>query len=94
MHTDEDGVITAFEEKPKEPKSTLASMGIYIFTYEKLRKYLIADAEDPASENDFGKNVIPTMLEKGEMCIRDRFCEAGKNRLQPDAFFAQPALAD
>ncbi len=53
MHTDEDGVITAFEEKPKEPKSTLASMGIYIFTYEKLRKYLIADAEDPASENDF-----------------------------------------
>ena len=45
MHTDEDGVITAFEEKPKEPKSTLASMGIYIFTYEKLKKYLISDNE-------------------------------------------------
>lgn len=73
MHTDEDGVITAFEEKPKEPKSTLASMGIYIFTYEKLRKYLIADAEDPASENDFGKNVIPTMLEKGETLVAYRF---------------------
>lgn len=73
MHTDEDGMITAFEEKPKEPKSTLASMGIYIFTYEKLRKYLIADAEDPASENDFGKNVIPTMLEKGETLVAYRF---------------------
>ncbi|MFR1519181.1 MAG: glucose-1-phosphate adenylyltransferase [Clostridia bacterium] len=73
MHTDEAGVITAFEEKPKEPKSTLASMGIYIFTYEKLKKYLAADAQDKDSKNDFGKNVIPAMLASGEKLVAYRF---------------------
>lgn len=54
--------IEEFEEKPKNPKSTKASMGIYIFTWEKLRKYLIEDENDKTSENDFGKNIIPKML--------------------------------
>ncbi|MCQ2409269.1 MAG: glucose-1-phosphate adenylyltransferase [Clostridia bacterium] len=54
--------IAEFEEKPKQPKSTKASMGIYIFTWEKLRQYLIDDEEDKTSENDFGKNIIPKML--------------------------------
>lgn len=73
MHTDEDGVITAFEEKPKEPKSTLASMGIYIFTYEKLKKYLISDNENPDSDYDFGKNIIPSMLNNGEKMVAYSF---------------------
>ena len=58
MSTDENGAITDFEEKPKQPKSNLASMGIYIFTWSVLREYLIADEADPSSENDFGKNII------------------------------------
>ncbi len=66
LNTNADGSIYEFEEKPKKPKSTLASMGIYIFTAEKLYKYLEADNEDPASQNDFGKNVLPTMLNAGE----------------------------
>ena len=57
MNTDENGVIVEFEEKPKQPKSTLASMGIYIFTYSELREYLIKDAMDPNSDYDFGKNM-------------------------------------
>lgn len=73
MNTDETGKIVEFEEKPKRPKSTLASMGIYIFTYEKLRAYLIKDAEDPNSSYDFGKNIIPTMLNQGEKLIAYRF---------------------
>ncbi len=60
-----DGTIYEFEEKPAKPKSTLASMGIYIFTWSKLRQYLIDDENDPNSSNDFGKNIIPAMLEKG-----------------------------
>lgn len=66
LSTDEQGLITEFEEKPKKPKSDLASMGIYIFTTEKLRKYLLEDEANPDSENDFGKNVIPAMLKAGE----------------------------
>ena len=66
MFTDDDGRITAFEEKPKNPKSNKASMGVYMFTWEKLRKYLIDDEADPDSSNDFGKNVIPAMHEAGE----------------------------
>ena len=54
--------IEEFEEKPKHPKSTKASMGIYIFTWEKLRQYLVDDENDKESENDFGKNIIPKML--------------------------------
>ena len=66
MTLGEDGSIVKFTEKPKEPDSDLASMGIYIFTWSKLRSYLVADAADPESENDFGKNIIPKMLGAGE----------------------------
>ena len=73
MNVDENDIIYEFEEKPKKPKSTLASMGIYIFTWAKLREYLIADEADPKSSNDFGKNVIPAMLGAGEIMAAYRF---------------------
>ena len=60
--TDDNNKITEFEEKPANPRSNLASMGIYIFTWSKLKAYLTADEADPQSENDFGKNIIPKML--------------------------------
>ena len=63
MNTNPDGSVYEFEEKPKHPKSTKASMGIYIFTWSKLRDYLIRDEENKNSSNDFGKNIIPMMLE-------------------------------
>ncbi|MBE6549360.1 MAG: glucose-1-phosphate adenylyltransferase [Ruminococcaceae bacterium] len=66
MSAYDDGRIFKFSEKPKEPDSTKASMGIYIFSKECLFRYLKADAEDPTSSNDFGKNIIPTMLNAGE----------------------------
>ncbi len=65
--------ITNFAEKPREPESTKASMGIYIFNRKKLYEYLIADAKDPASDNDFGKNIIPTMLAAGEKMMAFQF---------------------
>lgn len=66
LNTNPDGSIYQFEEKPKQPKSTLASMGIYIFTAEKLYKYLEADDANPNSSKDFGKDVLPAMLNAGE----------------------------
>lgn len=63
--TGENDRITHFQEKPKEPKSNLASMGIYIFNRDVLKKYLIEDEQDAASEHDFGKNIIPDMLQDG-----------------------------
>ncbi len=66
MNTDKDGRIVEFEEKPQHPKSTKASMGIYIFNKKLLAHYLVKDENDPDSSNDFGKNIIPSMLECGE----------------------------
>ena len=65
METDENGRITRFEEKPKQPKSTHASMGIYLFNREILAEYLIRDENTEGSDNDFGKNIIPAMLADG-----------------------------
>ena len=65
MNTNPDGSIYEFEEKPKQPKSNNASMGIYIFKWSILRKFLMEDEENPDSENDFGKNVIPAILNAG-----------------------------
>jgi len=62
---DENGAVTDFEEKPANPRSTRASMGVYVFTWNFLREYLLADEADPNSERDFGKNVIPAMLRDG-----------------------------
>lgn len=73
MNVDENGMIVEFEEKPKNPKSNLASMGIYIFDYKILKKYLTDDERDPASSNDFGKNIIPAMLANGEKMVSYRF---------------------
>lgn len=66
MNADETGKIYEFEEKPAHPKSTMASMGVYIFRWEVLRKYLIEDDNNPASSNDFGKDVLPAMLADGQ----------------------------
>ena len=66
MITDEDNAIKEFEEKPKNPRSNKASMGVYIFTWSKLRKYLIDDENNPESSNDFGHDVIPAMHAAGE----------------------------
>lgn len=69
LATDDDEIIYEFAEKPAEPKSNKASMGIYVFTWEKLRKYLIQDEADKTSSNDFGKNIIPAMLDAGEKLV-------------------------
>ena len=69
MNTDPDGTIVEFEEKPQNPKSNKASMGVYIFTWEKLRHYLIEDEADKNSSNDFGKNIIPNMLRDKQVLV-------------------------
>ncbi len=73
LNTGENGYITEFEEKPPQPKSDLASMGIYIFTWKKLRQALIEDEADPHSQRDFGKNIIPKLLAEGEKLWPYRF---------------------
>lgn len=65
MTADEEGTITEFAEKPKEPKSNLASMGVYIFTWQTLKRHLIANEQDEGATKDFGKNIIPAMLNEG-----------------------------
>ena len=98
MFVDDDGKITAFEEKPKNPKSNKASMGVYMFTWSKLREYLIADEAKEGSSNDFGKDVIPAMHTAGEVMVAfpfdgywkdvgtiDSFWEANLDLLNPVA---------
>ena len=79
MNTREDGTIYEFEEKPANPKSNLASMGIYVFSWQELRKYLIEDEANPNSSNDFGKDVIPAMLNSGELMRVYRFGDYWKD---------------
>ena len=73
MNTDSDDRIIEFEEKPKNPKSNKASMGVYIFTWEKLRHYLEEDEADKKSSNDFGKNIIPNMLNDKQVLVAYSF---------------------
>ena len=73
MNTNEDNSVYEFEEKPAKPKSNKASMGVYIFNWEDLKKYLILDEEDKESSNDFGKNIIPLMLNDGKKLFAYEF---------------------
>ncbi len=73
MNTDEEGKIVEFEEKPANPKSNLASMGIYIFNWKTLRKLLLSDMKNPESNHDFGKDIIPTLLNDGRTLVAYQF---------------------
>ncbi len=73
MNTDGNGHITEFEEKPEHPKSNLASMGIYIFTWKTIRKILIEDRDNPDSSHDFGKDIIPRLLNDGKTLMAYEF---------------------
>ena len=73
LNTNPDNTIYEFEEKPKKPKSTNASMGIYVFNWRVLREALIADEDDPNSSNDFGKNIIPNLLNAGHKMMAYQF---------------------
>ena len=79
MNTNPDGTIYEFEEKPKNPKSNLASMGIYIFSWDKMKHYLTLDEQNPESSNDFGKNIIPLMLENNEKMVVYHFNDYWKD---------------
>ena len=79
MNIDAEDRIIEFEEKPKHPKSNLASMGVYIFTWKILKAYLLADEKDPNSKNDFGKNIIPKMLNDGCAMFAYRFTDYWKD---------------
>ena len=73
MNTNDDNSVYEFEEKPKNPKSNKASMGIYVFSWDQLKKYLIEDEADKNSENDFGKNIIPNMLRDNKRLMAYQF---------------------
>ncbi|MBQ6998355.1 MAG: glucose-1-phosphate adenylyltransferase [Clostridia bacterium] len=79
MNTNPDGSIYEFEEKPANPKSNHASMGVYIFKWEVLRKYLIDDEADETSDNDFGKNIIPALLRDGRSLYAYTFADYWKD---------------
>ncbi len=79
MNTNPDGSIYEFEEKPKNPKSNLASMGIYVFSWDKLKKYLTEDEQKADSSNDFGKDIIPAMVAAGENMMVYRFSDYWKD---------------
>ena len=79
MNANEDGTIYEFEEKPKNAKSNLASMGIYVFSWDKLKKYLKQDEQDSTSSNDFGKNIIPNMLKDNQKMVIYRFNDYWKD---------------
>ena len=79
MNTDADHNIIEFEEKPKHPKSNLASMGVYIFTWKVLKEYLENDNADPNSKNDFGKNIIPKLLEDKKSMLAYEFADYWKD---------------
>ena len=96
MTTDITGRITEFHEKPAKPNSTLASMGVYIFSTDKLIQYLEEDEQDPDSDNDFGKNVIPRMLKAGERMFAYLYGGYWKDVGTLDSFWAanMDALGD
>ena len=73
MVTDDEDRIVEFQEKPKEPKSNLASMGIYIFNWDVLDKYLTEDEANPESSNDFGNDILPALLRDGKRMFAFRF---------------------
>ncbi|MBR3403367.1 MAG: glucose-1-phosphate adenylyltransferase [Parasporobacterium sp.] len=87
MSLDENGRIGKFSEKPKKPDSNLASMGIYIFRWDVMRAALIADHDDPESEHDFGKNIIPMLLGQGKTLIPYRFEGYWKDVGTIDSYF-------
>ena len=87
MSLDENGRIGKFSEKPKKPDSNLASMGIYIFRWDVMRAALIADHDDPESEHDFGKNIIPMLLGQGKTLIPYRFEGHWKDVGTIDSYF-------
>lgn len=78
MNTDESGRITEFEEKPDEPISNQASMGIYVFNWDKLREYLILDEQDPTSSNDFGKMLYLECLNVKKNCMHINLMGIGR----------------
>ena len=96
MATDETGRVTEFQEKPEHPKSTLASMGVYVFSTDALVKYLEEDEEDPNSDNDFGKNIIPAMLRDGRKIYTSLFGGYWRDVGTLDSFWAanMDALGD
>ncbi|MEG2456414.1 MAG: sugar phosphate nucleotidyltransferase, partial [Clostridia bacterium] len=79
MLTDDKSTIIDFEEKPSKPKSNKASMGIYVFTWEVLRRYLVADEENKKSSNDFGKDIIPNMLKDHQKMFAYEFNDYWKD---------------
>lgn len=88
METGEDGQILAFQEKPEKPISNLASMGIYIFSWSILRDSLLADHEDPNSSHDFGKNIIPKLLEAGNRLFAYEFSGYWKDVGTIDSYYS------